>query len=140
MKRFNLIPESAWNDELQFMYRKGPLWHAFEGKGCTWWDLGEGMRIVAGDFKSEDREDAFNNHPAVVHLHHPVRDKTTPLSELLTPAFSKNRFTAAHLALLGKALGISGADTLDTLNQKIAAVHPGCTIFDVPKPTSRWIY
>jgi hypothetical protein len=138
MKRFNLVPKSAWEESVQFHRDKGPLWHAFWGKGSTWWDLGDGMRIVSSDFRSEDREDAFNTHPAVVHLHHPVTGKTTPLSALLTPEYARNRFTQAHLDLLGKALGVTGDDTLETLNQKMAAVHPGCTIY--PKPATRWIY
>lgn len=140
MKRFYLVPESAWESEVQFAHRKGPLWTAFEGKHTSWWDLGSGMRIVCGDFRAEDREDAFNNHPAVVHLLHPVKEKTLPLSTLLTPPYGKNRFTQAHLDLLGKAIGATGADTLETLNQKMAAVHPGCTIYDLPTASTRWLY
>lgn len=139
MKRFYLIHESAWESPAEFHLSTGPLWHCFEGKGCSWWDLGGGHRIVVGDFKSEDREDAWNSHPDVIHLHHPVKEKSLPLSHLLTPEHAHKRFTQQHLDLLS-ALGVTDADTLETLNHKMAAVHPGCAIYPIPKTSTRWIY
>jgi hypothetical protein len=140
MKRLYIIHESAWESPVQFDHSSGPLWSSFEGKGCCWWDLGKGFRIVAGDFKAEDRESAWNSHEAVVHLHHPVKEKTLPLGMLLTPDHAHKRFSAPHMELLRSALGASDSDTLDSLNQKLAAVHPGCAIYPIPKQNPRWIY
>jgi hypothetical protein len=140
MKRLYLVHESAWESPVDFDYSSGPLWHAFEGKGCCWWSLGSGYRLVAGDFKSEDREHAWNSHHAVVHLHHPVREKTLPLAHLLTPEHAHKRFTPAHLDLLRSSLSANEQDTMESLNQKIAMAHPGCAIYPIPKQTQRWLY
>lgn len=146
MKRCYMIHESAWESQVQFAYTTAPLWHSFEGKGCTWIDLPDGYRLVTGDFASEDREAAWNGHKAVVHLHHPVKEKSLPLSHLLTSSHAHKRFTATHLDVLSRGLGVTEADTMETLNEKIAAVHPGCAIYATTKTvkaqakTSKWIY
>ena len=139
MKRYYIIHESDWESPVEFMYSSGSLWQAFEGKGCAWWDLGNGMRLVCGDFKDEDREHVWNSHQAVTHLHHPVKEKALPLSDLFTAAHTHKRFTQRHMDALA-AVGAVPSDTLVSLNQKVAAVHPGCAIFPIPKPESRWIY
>jgi hypothetical protein len=140
MKRFYILHESDWDRPVEFAWKSGTLGESFEGKGCAWYDLADGHRLVVGDFKSEDREDAWNSHPAVVHLHHPVREKTLLLSDLLTRKHAHKRFTSRHLELLAP-LRVTGSDTLESLNQKISAVHPGCCIYSIPKgPSGRWVY
>jgi hypothetical protein len=141
MKRFYMIHQSSWAAPVQVGKFKGELYRAFDGRGCCWWGLQtSGYRIVAGSFLSEDREHAWNSHPAVTHLHHPVREKTLTLGALLTPAHAYKRFSEAHLELLKSALGATETDTMEILNQKVAFVHPGCTVYPVPKKTSLWIY
>jgi hypothetical protein len=142
MKRLYLIHESHWEDSAQFAGERAQsqLWRAFTGLGCCWMAISGGYRLVGGDFQSEDREEAWNSHPAVVHLHHPVKEKTLPLSDLLTPPHAYKRFKSEHMELLKASVGATETDTLETLNLKIAKVHPGCTVYPVPKTNPRWIY
>lgn len=139
MKRFYLSHQSTWSDEVQFFHNSGPLSDSFQGKGCVWFDLPDGWRIISGDFVSEDREDAWNSHPGVVHLHHPVKEKSLPLGHLLNEEHAHKRFTSAHLDLL-KSIGVDENDTLEHLNTKLAAFHPGCTIYPISSKSPRWIY
>lgn len=140
MKRYYLIHESDWEKPVEFIYHSGPLWHCFEGKGSCWMDLRGGLRLLVGDFKDENREHVWNSHPATVHLHHPVRERTLPLGALLTPEHAHKRFRQSHFDALAAAIGITLDDTMESLNAKAASIHPGCTIYPIPKNNPLWIY
>jgi hypothetical protein len=140
LKRYYLISESSWESQVRFHYRSGPLGAAFEGKGCCWLDLASGYRLVSGEFAAEDREDAWNSHPAVVHLHHPVKESTLSLGDLFKPEHAYKRFRPEHMELLKHGVNASESDTMSSLNTKVAVVHRGCIIYPIPAKTALWLY
>jgi hypothetical protein len=99
--------------------------------GDSYVELDEDHLLVSGDFRRDNHEAMWSDHPEIARLTHPVMEADTPLADLHSkPRHSHKQFKPHHFQKLQKLCALHGhqlneSHTLWDLHDMLTPFYPG---------------